>query len=101
MTLLEGFQTSGLAGSDEKYSAIPSASRYCPIYKINIDNNMKLLQKYRDSNSPVSAENTQSIIDDFKKKYDEMNCEAYMNSLNNISVPQASVAPSTAATGSS
>lgn len=101
MSILEGFQTSGLADPDGKYSAVPSQSRYCPIYKINIDNNMRALQIFKDSNSPVSAENTQSMIDDFQKKYEEMNCEAYMNSLNTITVPQASVAPSTAATGSS
>ena len=49
----------------------------------------------------ISVENTQSLLDNFQKKYDEMNCEAYMNSVQNITAVETTVAPSTAATGSS
>ncbi len=101
MSILEGFQTSGLAGSDNRYSVEDSQSRHCPIYKINIDNNKKLLQEYKNMQAVISVENTQSLLDNFQKKYDEMNCEAYMNSVQNITAVETTVAPSTAATGSS
>ncbi len=74
MKFIEGFQVSSTG------DIVADQERDCPMFKMNIDNNKKLLEKYKAANRVISADDTQKLIDLFDTKYKELSCDTYLAS---------------------